>query len=424
MADIKISDLTAAGTLTGTEEVPIVQSSSTVKATAQDIADLAAGGTNIGTSNLTITDATRKLIMQGSTSGETFSIRDTGDTANLWSIDGGGVVTFNEAFSFPTTDGTANQVLQTDGAGAVTWATAGGGSNIATSDLTISATGTRKLTMSGSASTDIFAIYNAAGTDAIFKIDGTGRASSKGQKTGAFSELNTMFGELTGNTTGTFNSYFGYEAAGGCTSADSNAVFGYRAFQTGNGSSNVVIGALAGNTGGFNNSVVIGANAGKVLGSSSTNVIIGYEAYRAAPTGANQNVVLGGYSGYDVNWATADNNTFLGYNTGRGITTGNGNTIIGGNSTGITLSNPSHNIIISDGVGGQGFKKDREGNVILGPETALATTDTNGFNYVRGGAGTPTGTPSTTVTGHVPMYADTTNNKLYIYSGGSWVALN
>ena len=63
-------------------------------------------------------------------------------------------------------------------------------------------------------------------------------------------------------------------------------------------------------------------------------------------------------------------------------------------------------------------------NIILGPESALATTATDGFNYIRGGAGVPTGTPATAVTGHIPMYADTTNNKLYIYSGGSWVALN
>jgi hypothetical protein len=42
MADKKISQLTAASTpLTGTEELAIVQSGSTVKATAQDIADLA-----------------------------------------------------------------------------------------------------------------------------------------------------------------------------------------------------------------------------------------------------------------------------------------------------------------------------------------------------------------------------------------------
>ena len=42
MPDVKISALPAAAALTGTEEVPIVQSSSTVKTTTQDIANLAA----------------------------------------------------------------------------------------------------------------------------------------------------------------------------------------------------------------------------------------------------------------------------------------------------------------------------------------------------------------------------------------------
>jgi hypothetical protein len=41
MANIKISELTSAATLTGTEVVPIVQSSSTVKTTALSIANLA-----------------------------------------------------------------------------------------------------------------------------------------------------------------------------------------------------------------------------------------------------------------------------------------------------------------------------------------------------------------------------------------------
>ncbi len=40
--NVKISELPAAAALDGTEEVPVVQSASTVKATSQDIADLAA----------------------------------------------------------------------------------------------------------------------------------------------------------------------------------------------------------------------------------------------------------------------------------------------------------------------------------------------------------------------------------------------
>ena len=41
-----------------------------------------------------------------------------------------GAVTFNNAFTFPTTDGTANQVLKTNGSGVVTWGTAGSSSGI------------------------------------------------------------------------------------------------------------------------------------------------------------------------------------------------------------------------------------------------------------------------------------------------------
>lgn len=44
MANVKISQLASAAALTGTEEVPVVQSNATVKTTAQDIANLASGG--------------------------------------------------------------------------------------------------------------------------------------------------------------------------------------------------------------------------------------------------------------------------------------------------------------------------------------------------------------------------------------------
>jgi hypothetical protein len=60
-----------------------------------------------------------------------------------------------------------------------------------------------------------------------------------------------------------------------------------------------------------------------------------------------------------------------------------------------------------------------QGNVIAGASAALATTATNGFLYVPTCAGTPTGVP-TTITGMAPIVVDTTNNKLYFYSGGAW----
>lgn len=61
---------------------------------------------------------------------------------------------------------------------------------------------------------------------------------------------------------------------------------------------------------------------------------------------------------------------------------------------------------------------DASGNVVVNT-AAIATNATNGFLYVPSCAGTPTGTP-TTYTGRVPIVVDTTNHKMYFYSGGQW----
>lgn len=65
---------------------------------------------------------------------------------------------------------------------------------------------------------------------------------------------------------------------------------------------------------------------------------------------------------------------------------------------------------------------DASGNIVMGT-AAIATTATDGFLYITACAGIPTGVP-TAKTGRIPIVADSTNNKLYIYSGGAWVALN
>lgn len=62
------------------------------------------------------------------------------------------------------------------------------------------------------------------------------------------------------------------------------------------------------------------------------------------------------------------------------------------------------------------------GNVSIG-DAALATTATDGFLYITSCAGVPTGVP-TAITGRIPLVVDSTNNRMYIYSGGAWVALN
>lgn len=61
---------------------------------------------------------------------------------------------------------------------------------------------------------------------------------------------------------------------------------------------------------------------------------------------------------------------------------------------------------------------DSAGNVVVGT-AAIATTATDGFLYVPTCAGTPTGVP-TSYTGRAPIVINSTNNKLYFYSGGAW----
>ena len=77
-----------------------------------------------------------------------------------------------------------------------------------------------------------------------------------------------------------------------------------------------------------------------------------------------------------------------------------------------------HSSSASGGSFTERMRIDGNGNVVINT-AALATTATNGFLYVPTCAGTPTGTP-TTYTGRAPIVVDTTNNKLYFYSGGAW----
>ena len=58
------------------------------------------------------------------------------------------------------------------------------------------------------------------------------------------------------------------------------------------------------------------------------------------------------------------------------------------------------------------------GNVAVN-SSEIATDATTGFIYVPTCAGTPTGIPTAYV-GRSPIVVDSTNNKLYFYSGGEW----
>ena len=73
---------------------------------------------------------------------------------------------------------------------------------------------------------------------------------------------------------------------------------------------------------------------------------------------------------------------------------------------------------------------DISGNVSFGGNTGLATTATDRFLHINSMSGPPTGVPNAPVgasgaqSGKTPITVDTTNNKLYFYSGSAWNALS
>jgi hypothetical protein len=95
-------------------------------------------------------------------------------------------------FTLPASDGSANQVLQTDGSGAVTWATVSGGTNLANTDLT--ATNNRTYDQSGN---DLIIDPNGG----IFEInDSSGSPSGPEVSVGQGQvEIDTVSGGMTMN---------------------------------------------------------------------------------------------------------------------------------------------------------------------------------------------------------------------------------
>ena len=72
----------------------------------------------------------------------------------------------------------------------------------------------------------------------------------------------------------------------------------------------------------------------------------------------------------------------------------------------------------------RGICIDTSANVVIGGTSALATNSTGRFLWTNAMAGVPTGVPifptGYTAGGKAPITVDTTNNRLYFYSGGQW----
>lgn len=126
-------------------------------------------------------------------------------------------------------------------------------------------------------------------------------------------------------------------------------------------------------------------------------------------TGGVSNGASGGIAG-DVNITGGTPST-----TGAG-----GNVFIAAGNANTTGAGKHVRLRAGQGLGGTNV----DGNVQLDPGrgAAISTTAQGGFVTIPTCAGTPTGTPlaAGVPTGSVPMVWDTTNNILWMYSGGAW----
>jgi len=223
-----------------------------------------------------------------------------------------GTVNVNGTYSLPTSDGTANQVMTTDGAGNVTFQNAAAADPI-TSSLDVGPTKTIKL-------------------DAVFP-DGT-RNSFLGENAGA------------NITTGDSNVGIGFGALENNTGGNENIAIGRAALDAGSPSSSIAIGGNAASSTVGSNNVCIGAGAASNMSAfSSENVIIGRAAANGSVSGVTNSVIIGDIA--CINNAPSDcvaigagtmastsgqYNTAVGQSSGSSIGTGTNNTCLGHNA--------------------------------------------------------------------------------------------
>jgi len=243
-------------------------------------------------------------------------------------------INFYNAYSFPSTDGSANQVLKTDGSGALTWeddANTGG------------------VTKTGTIALNTIAVWNdnvdQLRSDTTMSIN-TNHTISLLQPNSVPTDVSSynIGGGNIANVTGQNNVGFGQANMQRVTTGGNNVAFGNSTLDK--------------------------------LTTGSNNTTIGNLGLFSLTEG-DGNTSVGEGSLDDV--TTGSNNTAIGKDSGSAITTGSKNVILGsftGNSGGTDIRTSSNNIIISDGDGNNRIQVDSSGNVGIGVSpTAFRTND-------------------------------------------------
>jgi len=180
MAEIKISDLTAkSANLANTDLFVIAESDGaggfvSKKITGAEISAIAGD-------NIYLVDGTLRGDRIVTLGGAYLAFQNSG--ADVFKISAADVISFNNAYSFPTADGTVGQVLKTDGAGALNFGAASIGNYSQTvQGTTINTTGEQSVVGTGVGSLSIPADAFAIGDSFHAKIGGKINATGGGSR--------------------------------------------------------------------------------------------------------------------------------------------------------------------------------------------------------------------------------------------------
>ena len=196
-----------------------------------------------------------------------------------------GTLNINGVYEFPIVDGTANQVLATDGSGALSWST------VSLDDFS-DTDGDTKIQLEESSNDDIIR-FDLGGTEFMrldsgrIEILNTGGSVFIGKGTGANDDFSNNYNTFLGTNSGYNNT---------------------------EGEKNIFIGNLSGfyNTSG-NNNTFLGNSSGYSNTTGNYNTFLGYQS-GFSNTEGNKNTFLGYQSGaYNT---TGERNVFLGYKAG------------------------------------------------------------------------------------------------------------
>jgi len=212
----------------------------------------------------------------------------------------------NSQYTFPSEDGSANEILQTDGAGNVTWETIAS----TTPTLLSDADNNTKIQVEESTNEDIIR-FDMGGTEyfrmnkARLEPENSGFSVFVGEEAGLNDDYsnnhNAFVGYRSGrsNTTGNQNTALGSNSLFSSTTGGNNTTIGYSAGWSIRGNNNTAVGssALAQDTSGSGNTA-LGVGAMGIHKNGSGNVAIGGLSLNRNEVGAG-NIAIGQQAGYD-----------------------------------------------------------------------------------------------------------------------------